>query len=287
MKQQHLSLGHELKIMKQLIILICTATSLAANFDVQTSWLRNSSIDSAGTALQPDTVDQSITGDPLSQYDEDYRETAAREDNGDFSFSTLEYQISSTSSPTGTVGSYNYASSTDTFFQISGSGTSTLTYSYATSSVFTTSESFLLDSTLFTIGGVTQNFSLFVDDILLWSGLSGFSAIPVPDEGGGSGEIAALYGKDTGFELDVLGFGANPTSGGLRGLQINAAFDESEPEHKFEIRFDWSRTDTTGSGGGIALFAYDLDLAAVPEPSAQFLIIFSLLAALGIRRHRS
>tara|TARA_B100001971_G_scaffold35434_1_gene30481 strand:+ start:1424 stop:2245 length:822 start_codon:yes stop_codon:yes gene_type:complete len=273
--------------MKPFFILICTTASLVANFDVQTSWFQNSLIDAEGTPPQPDVIDQTITGDPLSQYEETYQRTAEREGNGGFSLSSLDYQMTSESSPQGMVEAYEYQSSANTFSFITGNLASTVSYNYSTSTVFTTNESFSFESVLFSDGGQIQDFSLFVDDVLLWSGLNGFSGPLIPDVGGSPSDIVAIYGESTDFQVEVLGVSAGPSSGGVRFVEVNVDFGESEPEHEFEIMFDWLRTTSDSTGGGVAFFDYDLQLATVPEPSSEFLIVFSFLAALVLRRNHA
>jgi len=269
--------------MRYIFVILFPVSGLFGAFDVQTSWIRSSLVEATGSETTPDNIDQTITGDPATTYSEIYEKNIERDDSGILNYANLSYQINSTQSPQGMVAGYTFTSDASTFGTLLNQTGARTEFHYSTTTKFSASESFTLTTTLVSYGQI-NDFSLWVDGMLMWSALSGFPVSPTPDVSDGA---LRIYGQNSDFELQVTGVGANPSSsGGVRFFELTGLFGDTEPAHDVEVRFDWSQIATESGSTGVGLFEYDLDLVTVPEPSAVFIPFLSMLL-LFIRRHQS
>lgn len=251
-------------IMKYFVLLLLSASFLFAAFDVQTTWIHSSLVEATGTETTPDNVDQTVIGNAATTYSETYEKNVTRDDSGILNSANLSYQVNSTQSPQGMADGYTFTSDASSFGTLLNQTGARTEFHYSTSTAFSASESFTLTTTLVSYGQL-NDFSLWVDGALWWSAISGFAPTPAPDV---NEDPFRVYGLGSDFEVQILGFGENPsTVGGLRSIELAGLLDDLEPAHDFEVRFDWSQIATESGNTGVSFFEYDLDLATVPEAS--------------------
>ncbi len=267
--------------MKLILSFIVSTSSLWGAFDVQTSWLRASSASATGTPLAPDEISQVTTGDPATVYSESYSKVVRSEDTGITNIAIIDYDLNTNSSGQGLLNSYSFDTELEVISLVSNANAST-NFNFSSSIEFTTNTSFGLEALMLNQYGEINDFSLWVDDTLLWSNLAGYQS--TPDIGGNMSGFAQ-YGLGSDFEITTYIIGGGSATNSLTVLGLEVLFGDSEPTHKFEVRTEWEAAE-----GNVSLFDYafdvapDLEFSVVPEVSQFWLPAAIFICIAGTRR---
>jgi hypothetical protein len=263
--------------LKALLFLFLGTTHVSASFDLQHSWLRELIVEAEGVVAEPPIHrSQTITGDPESIYSETYEESKFGFGHEGMNLASLRFSLGTRSSETGVVEAFTFESEilAETFERREASAD--LTFESVVN--FRTNTSFsLLAALLNSIGGLDE-FSLWVDDTLLWSFDSGIHPFDNSDPLSTRKFNDSWSGTGPDFIVAMETPRYNERLGS--SVRLNVIFDPNASLHNFEVRTAWSAAQ---NGSSSANYVFSLQ-AQVPECSQLSVYLLALAAPLLMRR---